>query len=63
MKVRLLLTSVFNVFDLIITMVLVDIYGIGIELNPVGRLLLNNNLILFLYKLGIVGWYLYFIKC
>ncbi len=55
MKVRLWLTSIFNVLDLTITMILVNIYGIGIELNPFGRFLFNNNLLLFFYKFVIVS--------
>ena len=55
MKQRLISTSVFNTFDLVMTMVLVSMFGLGIELNPIGVALFSNNILLFLVKLGLVN--------
>lgn len=42
MTLRLISTSVFSTFDLIMTMILVSMFGIGIELNPIGVALFSN---------------------
>ena len=55
MKQRLISTSVFNTFDLVMTMILVSLFGIGIELNPIGVALFSNNIVLFLIKIGLVN--------
>lgn len=55
MTLRLISTSVFNTFDLVMTMILVSLFGIGIELNPIGVALFSNNVVLFLVKLGVVN--------
>ena len=55
MKLTLITTSLFNTFDLIMTMILVSMFGIGIELNPVGVALFSNNIVLFLIKIGLVN--------
>ena len=55
MKPRLISTSVFNTFDLIMTMILVSLFGLGVELNPIGVALFSNNILLFLVKLGLVN--------
>ena len=55
MKQRLISTSVFNTFDLAMTVVLVSMFDIGIELNPIGVALFSNNILLFVVKLGLVN--------
>lgn len=37
MKARLILTYIFNIIDLIITMYLVRLFGLSVEGNPIGR--------------------------
>lgn len=55
-----LIAYLLNVFDAVATWVWVTRYGIEIELNPVGRWLLENGL-LWIFKLGVVGWLLLFL--
>jgi hypothetical protein len=55
MTLRLSLTSLFNIIDLIITVALVSMFGIGIELNPIGVALFSNSVVLFLYKFVVVS--------
>ncbi len=55
MTVRLISTSVFNTFDLAMTMILVSLFGLGIEANPIGVALFSNNILLFLVKIGLVN--------
>jgi hypothetical protein len=55
MTLRLSLTSLFNVIDLIITVALVSMFGIGIELNPLGVALFSSEYLLLLYKVVIVN--------
>lgn len=57
MKVRLVITYIFNLIDLFATMYLVSLFGLSIEGNPIGRWLIQNNLAYF-YKIGVVGWLL-----
>lgn len=59
MNIRLLTTSVFNTFDLVMTMILVSMFGIGIELNPIGVALFSNITVLFIVKIGVVNLLLY----
>lgn len=59
MNIRLSLASLFNTFDLIMTMILVSLFGLGIELNPIGVALFSNTAVLFLVKIGVVNLLLY----
>ena len=54
MKVRLIITYIFNLIDLIVTMYLVSLFGLSIEANPIGRWLIQTNLV-YLFKIGLVG--------
>ena len=54
MKTRLILTYIFNIFDLIVTMYLVRLFGLSIEGNPIGRWLIKTNLQYFV-KIVIIG--------
>ena len=53
-KARLILTYVFNIIDLIVTMYLVRLFGLSIEGNPIGRWLIKTNLQYFV-KIVIIG--------
>lgn len=53
MKTRLIITYLLNLFDLYCTMLLVNRYGIGIEANPVGKFLLETNLVIPVKTIGI----------
>lgn len=44
MKYRLIITYLLNLFDLAMTSLWVDLYGISIEANPIGRWLFTNNM-------------------
>ena len=55
MNIRLLTTSIFNTFDLIFTLFLVSLFGLGIEVNPIGVALFQNGIVLFLIKIGLVN--------
>lgn len=54
MKVRLIITYIFNLIDLIATMYLVSLFGLSVEGNPIGRWLIRTNLV-YLFKIGLVG--------
>ena len=54
MKARLILTYIFNIIDLIVTMYLVRLFGLSIEGNPIGRWLIKTNLQYFV-KIVIIG--------
>ena len=54
MKVRLAITYIFNLIDLIATMYLVSLFGLSVEGNPIGRWLIRTNLV-YLFKIGLVG--------
>lgn len=54
MKVRLIITYIFNLIDLIATMYLVSLFGLSIEANPIGRWLIRTNLV-YPFKIGLVG--------
>lgn len=58
MKQRLISTSVFNTFDLIFTLFLVSLFGLGIEANPIGRVMLSNPILLFISKIVVVNLFL-----
>ena len=58
MKPRLISTSLFNTFDLIFTLFLVSLYGLGIEANPIGRVMLSNLILLFISKIVVVNLFL-----
>ena len=62
MKVRLIITYIFNLIDLIATMYLVSLFGLSVEGNPIGRWLIRTNLV-YLFKIGIVGGLLLAIGC
>lgn len=59
MTLRLISTSIFSTFDLIMTIFLVSLFGIGIELNPIGVALFSNITVLFFVKIGAVNLLLY----
>lgn len=54
MKVRLAITYIFNLIDLIATMYLVSLFGLSVEGNPIGRWLIRTNLV-YPFKIGLVG--------
>lgn len=54
MKVRLIITYIFNLIDLIATMYLVSLFGLSIEGNPIGCWLIRTNLV-YPFKIGVVG--------
>ena len=58
MNIRLLTTSMFNTFDLIYTLFLVSLFGLSIEANPIGRVMLSNPILLFITKIVIVNLFL-----
>lgn len=60
LSVLYLIAYLLNVFDAVATWVWFKRYGIEIELNPVGRWLLENGLMR-VFKLGVVGWLLLFL--
>ena len=51
--VNLLITYLLNLFDLFMTTWLVNQYGIDIEKNPIGKLLLETNLTIPIKTIGI----------
>ena len=54
MKVKLIVIYILNIIDLIATMLLVKRFGLEIEGNPVGKWLIETNLVWFV-KIIIVG--------
>lgn len=54
MKVKLIVIYVLNIIDLIATMLLVKRFGLEIEGNPIGKWLIETNLVWFV-KIIIVG--------
>lgn len=54
MKLRLAITYFLNLIDLIATLYLVSLFGLDIEANPVGRWLIETNLVYFV-KIVVVG--------
>ena len=54
MKVKLIVIYMLNIIDLIATMLLVKRFGLEIEGNPIGKWLIETNLVLFV-KIVIVG--------
>lgn len=54
MKQRLMTTYALNLIDLVFTLVLVSLYGVGIEGNPIGAFLIGNHLAI-PYKTVAVG--------
>ena len=54
MKVKLIVIYVLNIIDLIVTMLLVKHFGLEIEGNPIGKWLIETNLVWFV-KIFIVG--------
>ena len=54
MKVRLTITYIFNLIDLIATMYLVSLFGLSVEGNPIGRWRIQTNLV-YPFKIGVVG--------
>ena len=54
MKVKLIVIYTLNIIDLIATMLLVKRFGIQIEGNPIGKWLIETNLVGFV-KIIIVG--------
>ena len=60
LSVLYLIAYLLNVFDAIATWVWFTRYGIEIELNPVGRWLLENGF-MWGFKLGVVGLLLLFL--
>ena len=58
MKARLISTSLFNTFDLIYTLFLVSLFGLSIEANPIGRVMLSDPILLFISKIVVVNLFL-----
>lgn len=54
MRVKLIVIYVLNIIDLIATMLLVKRFGLEIEGNPIGKWLIETNLVWFV-KVVIVG--------
>lgn len=54
-KLILWLTYIFNIFDLVVTLALFQLFGTGIELNPVGVALYDYGLLVF-YKIFVIGF-------
>ena len=54
MKVRLAITYIFNLIDLIATMYLVSLFGLSVEGNPIGRWLIQTNLV-YPFKIVVMG--------
>ena len=54
MKVKLIVIYILNIIDLIATMLLVKRFGLEIEGNPLGKWLIETNLVWFV-KIFIVG--------
>ena len=54
MKVKLIVIYTLNIIDLIATMLLIKRFGIQIEGNPIGKWLIETNLVWFV-KVVIVG--------
>jgi len=55
MKARLIGVYAANLFDLAATLFFVGMYGIGVELNPFGAVLLGSPPALIAYKVVVVG--------
>lgn len=53
MAIRLILTYVLNIIDLIATMLLVKRFGLEIEGNPIGKWLIETNLVWFVKVVGV----------
>ena len=58
MKARLISASLFNTFDLIYTLFLVSLFGLSIEANPIGRVMLSDPILLFISKIVVVNLFL-----
>lgn len=58
MKLRLISTSVFNTLDMIFTLFLVSVFGLEIEANPIGRVMLSDPILLFVSKIVVVNLFL-----
>ncbi len=54
MKARLAITYIFNLIDLIATMYLVSLFGLSVEGNPIGRWLIQTNLV-YPFKIVVMG--------
>ena len=54
MKVKLIVIYILNIIDLIATILLVKSFGLEIEGNPIGKWLIDTNLVWFV-KIVIVG--------
>ena len=54
-KLILWLTYIFNIFDLIVTIALFQVFGTDIELNPVGVVLYDYGLLAFC-KIFVIGF-------
>ncbi len=50
-EILLSMTVLFNLFDLCITLKLVNRFGVEIELNPLAKMLINNHKHIILFKL------------
>ena len=55
MLIRLGITYVLNLFDLVMTQYFVGKYGSSIEGNPIGRWLLDHPIALIAWKFGLVA--------
>ena len=54
MKARLIITYALNIIDLIATMYLVNLFGLSIESNPIGRWLIETGIV-YPFKIGFVA--------
>lgn len=54
MKVRLIITYIFNLIDLIATIYLISLFGLSVEGNPIGRWLIRTNLV-YPFKIIVMG--------
>lgn len=54
MKARLIIIYIFNLIDLIATIYLVSLFGLSVEGNPIGRWLIQTNLV-YVVKIAVVG--------
>lgn len=53
MKVKLIVIYILNIIDLIATMLLVKRFGLEIEGNPIGKWLIETNLVWFVKVVGV----------
>lgn len=64
MRVKLIITYILNIIDLIATMFLIKRFGLQVEGNPFGRWLIETGLVYFvkIFVIGIALWILWLFK-